>query len=113
MRLYDVADFLLLPGLQLEIKAQFDSYNVEKSRSIQYNSVTKNFENIDDFILDVRAAYSKDAPSGDAFRGLMNSFIYGARYRFFGCPVFIDLLSEIPQLGSNLLKEIIEKKQFR
>lgn len=112
MGLHDVADFFLLSSLKREIEVHFNDYNARKSVRLQRSDITKHISHIDDIIYDLRAAYNQDTPSGKAFQDLMNSFIHGVRYQFFRCPAFIDLLSEIPRLGSNLLKDMIQCGDF-
>lgn len=112
MRLYDVADFLLCPSLQREIKMRFSQHNDRKSAPLQKNNYTKRIDGIGGIIHDLRTAYSWDTPSGEVFRDLMNSFVHVARYRFFRCPEFIAVLDEIPQLASSLLKGMIESGEF-
>lgn len=112
IRIYDLADFFALRKLQECAVAKFRQYNTHKCAPLQNQFWKRDIDNIDEVLYDLRAAYGQTTKAGDAFRGLMKTFVHETRFRFFRCPPFIELLDEIPELAADVLTTMIRSGEF-
>ncbi|KAK7992564.1 hypothetical protein PG988_001358 [Apiospora saccharicola] len=112
IRFYDLADFFALPKLQECAVSQFRQYNTRKCAPLQNQFWKRDIDNIDEILYDLRAAYGQNTVAGDAFRGLMATFVHETRFRFFRCQQFIALLDEIPELAADVLTTMIRSGEF-
>ncbi|KAK7943490.1 uncharacterized protein PG986_012603 [Apiospora aurea] len=112
IRLYDVADFFLLPKLQERCLVQFRNYNSRKCATLQNQYWVQDIDNIGDILHDLRAAYSQNTAAADAFRGLLKTFVHETRYRLFRSRPFIELLDELPELAADVLTTMIRSGEF-
>ncbi|KAK8097109.1 hypothetical protein PG999_013053 [Apiospora kogelbergensis] len=112
IRIYDLADFFLLPQVQECAVSQFRRYNMRKCGPLQNQYWTHDIENIEEIMYDLRAAYGQNTLAGQVFRGLMRTFVHETRYRFFRCRQFIELLGEIPTLAADVLTAMIHSGEF-